>query len=171
MTSRFARSLAWFTCMAGAVCALAADPPASRPDETTTVRGRVVWLADAVEQQLGVRVVPEARERTLALKTADGKILPLLEDVHGRAFRADERLRQRDVELLVRRYAQTPALQVLRVYGFDAHGHKVELVYWCEVCGITMLELKKCDCCQGPVVLQERPVDGGPPGLAPMDRH
>ena len=160
------RHVAMVACLLA--CACAGIVAGERQDGTkpgaggtnASVRGRVAWLADAVDQQLDIKLVPESRERTLALVTSDGRILPLLEDVRGRSFRLDKRLRERDVELVVRRYQRTPALQVLRIYGFNPQGQKVELVYWCAVCNITMLELKACDCCQGPVELQERAVEG-----------
>src|ERR1051326_9039598 len=94
--------------------ALVLIPVVTSPEEkaaeykTQTLRGRVVFLAEAMEEQTGVKSVPEARERILALKTRDGTLVPLLEDVRGRAFRRDERLRSMDLELVVRRYPQSP---------------------------------------------------------------
>src|SRR5207244_1690681 len=82
---------------------------------TETIRGQVVFLADAMEKQTGVAPVSEARERILALATTKGDLIPLLEDVRGRAFRIDERLRKMDVELTARRYEHSPLLQILRV--------------------------------------------------------
>jgi hypothetical protein len=67
-----------------------------------TLRGRVVWLAEAMTRLHGVKTVPEAATRVLALETADGKLYPLAEDIRGRGFRRDERLRQIDLELFVR---------------------------------------------------------------------
>src|SRR5215216_6143510 len=61
---------------------------------TETLRGRVVYLAEAMEKQAGVPSVPEAGERVLALQTARGDLVPILEDVRGRAFRRDDRLRK-----------------------------------------------------------------------------
>src|SRR5437773_3759357 len=91
-----------------------ADEP-SKDYRTETLRGRVVFLAEAFEKRTGVRAVPEARERILALQLADGTLVPILEDTRGRAFRRDERLRDMTVELDVRRYRTSPAVQVIRV--------------------------------------------------------
>ena len=85
-----------------------ADRPIARKSRrllrTETLRGRVVFLAEAMEKQRASRSVPEAKDRILALETEKGELIPLLEDVRGRAFRRDERLRKMQVELLVRRY-------------------------------------------------------------------
>lgn len=125
--------------------------------ESESVRGRVVWLAEAMAEKHGVTVVPEAEKRVLALERADGTLLPLVEDVRGRGFRRDERLRKMDVELLVRRFDDAPFAQIIRVYEIK-DGRKYELDYWCEICAIAMYELKACDCCQGPIELRRREV-------------
>ncbi|MCA9222733.1 MAG: hypothetical protein KDA71_20565, partial [Planctomycetales bacterium] len=80
----------------------------------------------------------------------------IVEDVRGRAFRRDDRLRKMRVELLVRRYAGVPAVQIIRVFELTDEG-RFELDYWCDICAIAMFELKACDCCQGPIELRRRP--------------
>jgi hypothetical protein len=128
------------------------------PYVTESLRGRVVFLAEEFANQTGIPSVPEARERVLALRTAAGTLIPLLEDVRGRAFRRDERLRQREVELVVRRYEQSPLVQIIRVLEVAPDG-RYDLDYWCEICAIAMFEQKDCDCCQGPVELRRRKVE------------
>jgi hypothetical protein len=125
---------------------------------TETIRGRVVFLAEVVQQETGVAAVPEARERVLALRTKEGTLIPLLEDVRARAFRRDERLREMEVELLVRRYAISPLVQVIQVFEIAKNG-KFEIDYWCGICSIVMFEKKDCECCQGEVELRRRKVD------------
>src|SRR5262245_53883523 len=125
---------------------------------TETIRGRVVYLADAMEKQAGLPSVPEARERVLALQSADGTLIPLLEDVRGRAFRRDERLRELNVELVVRRYKHSPFVQIIRVIEV-AKNDRFEIDYWCDICAIAMFEKKDCDCCQGDVELRRRPIN------------
>ena len=120
-----------------------------------TLKGRVVYLGDVLEKKYGISVVPEGKDRTLALQTADGKLVPIVEDVRGRAFRADERLRKVDVEMLVRRYEGVPAVQVIRLFE-STKGGPLELDYWCDVCAIAMVEFKPCECCQGETVLRKR---------------
>ena len=137
--------------------AWAADE-ASKEFRSETLRGKVVFLAEAFERQTGVRTVPEARERILALQTADGTLIPILEDTRGRAFRRDERLREMTIELDVRRYRTSPAVQIIRVLEVAKDG-RYEIDYWCDICAIPMVEKKDCECCQGPVELRRRKVD------------
>lgn len=126
--------------------------------ETLSLRGRVVYLAPALEKRFGVKGVPEARERILALETPEGEYHPIFEDTRGRAFRKDERLRGIDVEMLARRYRGSPMVQVIKLYALEK-GRKYELDYWCQICAIAMYELKPCDCCQGPIELRRRLVE------------
>jgi len=125
---------------------------------TQTLRGKVVFLAEVMEKETGVRSVPEAKDRILALQTESGELVPLLEDARGRAFRRDERLRQMKVELLVRRYRHSPLAQIIRVYEVAPDG-RYEIDYWCDICAIAMVEKKDCECCQGPVQLRRQKVD------------
>jgi hypothetical protein len=140
-------TISWF--------AVASEP--AQNYRTEALRGRVVFLAEAFEQQTGIRTVPEARESVLALKMAEGKLIPLLEDVRARAFRRDERLRAMEVELTVRRYENSPAVQIIRVVEI-AQGGRFEIDYWCEICAIAMFEKKDCECCQGDVELRRQAV-------------
>jgi hypothetical protein len=126
--------------------------------KTETLRGRAVFLAEAFEKQTGIAAVPEARERVLAIQTADGTLVPLLEDARGRAFRNDERLRKMDLELVVRRYQTSPAVQILRVLEVTKDG-RFEIDYWCHTCAISLVENRDCDCCQEPVVLRRQKVN------------
>ena len=133
----------------------AAEPSQTKP-ESNTLRGRVVWAAAVLEKR-GARSVPEAEQHTLALETTDGELIPILEDVRGRGFRTDERLREMDLELLVRKLPKSPFVQILGVYQWDGK-RKLEIDYWCQVCAIAMVELKPCDCCQGETELRKRRV-------------
>ena len=139
-------------------CAVAEDKPASPKFTSETLRGRVVFLAEALEKKYGVKSVPEAKEAALALQDDAGKLYPLVEDIRGRAFRADKRLRDIKVELLVRRYQESPAVQIIGVYELAKDG-RFEIDYWCSVCAIAMYELKQCECCQGPIELRKRKSD------------
>ena len=132
------------------------DPPKPKPKyKSELLRGRVVYLAEAMQRRFGAKTVKEAGQRILALETAKGTLHPLFEDVRGRAFRSDKRLRNRDVTLLVRRYDGSPVVQIIRLFARNKAG-LVELDYWCDICAIPMFELKPCDCCQGPIRLREQ---------------
>jgi hypothetical protein len=130
----------------------------SRPYTTEKLRGRVVWLDGAIKELLGVTTEPSAAETIVALKTPAGELLPLVPDVRGRAFAVDQRLRDIDVELLVRRYRAVPLLQVIRVLAVKPDG-LYEVDYWCDICAIPMFILKPCECCQGETRLRERRVE------------
>lgn len=150
------RALLASLCLAVCVCCASADDPKPAAKFTTkTIRGRVVWLADSLARLHGIKTVPEAAERTLVLETADGALHPLVEDIRGRAFRRDKRLRNIDVELFVRQFDGSPMVQAVRVFELT-EGEKLEIDYWCEICSIAMFELKECDCCQGPIELRRR---------------
>jgi hypothetical protein len=111
------------------------------------VRGQVVWLAEALKDRFGISTVPEAAEQSLAILTSDGELLPLVENLRGRAFRKDERLRDMQLEVWVRRYQKQPFVQILRVFELS-DGQRFEVDYWCDVCAIPMYETGPCACCQ-----------------------
>ncbi|HEX5103362.1 MAG TPA: hypothetical protein VFV87_06105 [Pirellulaceae bacterium] len=136
-----------------------AEEPASADFKLETIRGKVVFLAEAMQERTGVAAVEEAKDRILALETRSGELIPLWEDVRGRAFRRDERLRKMEVELLVRRYEGSPVVQIIRVFEVAKDG-LYEIDYWCDICAIAMYELKECECCQGPIELRKRKSSG-----------
>ncbi len=139
--------------------AFADQPPAAnQPESTTTdasesdfrielIRGKVVWLADALESEFGISTVPEVRENSLAILTDSGELVPIVENLRGRAFRKDERLRSKEMEILARRYKKQPLIQILRIYEIQ-DGRRYEVDYWCDVCAIIMFETGPCSCCQ-----------------------
>lgn len=131
--------------------------PSATDHQTFSLRGRVVWAADALRQVHGVQTVPESHERVLVVQTDDGQLYPLVEDVRGRGIRRDERLRNTPCELLVRKHAGSPFVQVIRFFALREDG-KYELDYWCDICAIATFEIKPCDCCQGPVELRAQRV-------------
>ena len=147
---------------------LAAEPDARAPEESTakpsrkyateSIRGKIVWLAEALEERFGIKSDDDVAQSIAALQTAASRLYPILKDARGRGFYTDDRLRDIEVELLVRRYDGSPMVQVVRVYTIKPDG-KYELDYWCDVCSIAMYELKPCECCQGTTKLRERPVE------------
>jgi len=147
---------------AGMVRTAEADPDGQQkpapdaPFELVYPRGRVVFLSAALQEKYGIKSVPESRQQVLALQSRDGSLVPLVEDLRGRSFRRDKRLREMEVVLMARRYEGLPMLQVIRVYRVERE--KVfQVDYWCEICAIAMYELKACDCCQGDIELRQRP--------------
>lgn len=128
---------------------------------TESVRGKVVWLGEALKEQFKITTVPESYRRTLAIQTEKGHLLPLAEDLRGRSFRTDKRLRDKPMELFVRRYEKQPMLQIVRIYEFK-DGKKYQVDYWCDVCAIAMFEKGFCECCQDNNRLRHRLVDEKP---------
>jgi hypothetical protein len=123
------------------------------------LRGRVVWLANALERRHKIQIVPEAKERVLALETPAGQVYTLVEDARGRAFRTDARLREMNVELLVRQLRGTSMIQVVRVYEITDDHRKQIVDYWCDVCSIATFEKGLCGCCQAENRLRKRPAN------------
>jgi hypothetical protein len=135
------------------------SPPASSAKYSTQkLRGKVVWLDEALKRRYGVSTEPDAAQTLVVLEMADGSLLPIVPDTRGRAFAVDERLRDVELELLVRRYEKVPMIQVIRVLRPTPDG-LVEIDYWCDVCAIPMNIRKPCECCQGETQLRERPID------------
>lgn len=146
----------------------ATEKPLEKPLEkkepkfrTEILRGRVVWLGDGLKRQFGISTVRESSQRTLAVETDQGELFPLVEDLRGRSFRTDERLRGKPLELLVRRYEKHPLRQIIRIYE-RKDGKKYEVDYWCDVCSIVMFERGFCACCQDKNRLRHRLVEKTP---------
>jgi hypothetical protein len=138
-------------------------PQETPPFETLTLRGKVRYLGPALKERYDIESVPESAERQIVLDIPDGELVPLVEDIRGRAFRVDDRLRGMEVELLVRRYQHSPFAQVIQLSEVKKAGLFI-VDYWCDVCAIAMYELKPCDCCQAPNRLRLRRVT--PEGIA-----
>ncbi len=111
------------------------------------LRGRVGWLAEELKARFQITSVPEVAEHTLALLTVDGRLVPVVENLRGRAFRKDPRLREMDLEILARRYEQQPFVQVVKIFEVSGK-QRYEIDYWCDVCAIIMYEYGPCACCQ-----------------------
>jgi len=139
---------------------------------TESLRGKVVWQAEALKRRYGIETDRDAEHDVAALEATDGDIYPLVRDARGRGFWLDPRLRDRELELYVRKYRGSPAVQIIRVYTLRPEG-KYELDYWCDICAIPMYELKACECCQGATRLRERKVapggESGTDGDEPAD--
>jgi hypothetical protein len=131
---------------------------ASADHASRTLRGRVVWLDEALRSDFEISTVPEFKKAVLALRTSEAELFPIVENIRGRAFRKDDRLREMHLELLVRQYRTQPFVQILKVYQIDA-AKKFEIDYWCDICAIPMYETGPCACCQDHNRLRKREVD------------
>lgn len=143
--------------------ASAASPTEAAPPKKL-FKGKVVKAHEALKRR-GVKAYPEELKDQVVLETKD-ELIPILPDWRGRAFFQDERLRDRNVELIGFRRAGLPYLNVLSVFTFDDKGRRQYTDYWCDICSIPMYELKPCDCCQEEIRLrfepQELPKDIAP---------
>lgn len=125
---------------------------------TQRLRGKVVWTAEALKRKYGVAVDADVEHAQVALETAEGMLHPIVKDARGRAFHKDERWRDIELELEVRRFTGSPLIQIIRTFSMH-DGQPYLLDYWCDICAIPMYELKECECCQGPIRIRERKVD------------
>ena len=119
--------------------------------------GKVVLVVDALKRR-GIKANSEMKDQ-VALETASGELWPIVSDWRGRAFFQDERLRNRPVDLVVRRHPGVPYLQVLMIFTFNEQGEREYTDYWCDICSIPMYEIKACDCCQAPIRLRYQKQD------------
>lgn len=134
----------------------------SRAPKKSLYKGRVVRVIDALKQR-GIKAYSDELKDQVALEAENHELIPILPDWRGRAFYQDERLRNRDVELIGLRRDGIPYLNVLSVYTFGEKGERQYTDYWCDICSIPMYEIKPCDCCQQDIrirfQLQELPQD------------
>jgi hypothetical protein len=128
---------------------------AAGPADLAVYEGKVVPLADLVAQA-GGRLDADAAPHELAL-VADGKVYTLVKDAGSRMFFKDKALLNRPMRLTGR---LLPGSQVLRVSAVRSLVQKewCEVYYWCEICSIKRGEKMVCECCGGPMVLREEPV-------------
>jgi len=134
--------------------------------------GKVVMLRDALKRR-GVKSTAEF-DKLVVLETPAGELIPIVPDWRGRAFYQDKRLRNRPVQLVGYRRRGVPYLQVLMVFTLDRPDALSKTAgktgktgkkstrpkqkpvrhyfdYWCDICSIPMYEIKRCECCQGPI--------------------
>lgn len=161
--------LGWVTSLAQEKQAVKSDVPAAadkpatptKNDDSDVARelfsGKVVLLPEALKRK-GIKSYPEMKDQVV-LETDSGELLPIVSDWRGRAFFQDERLRNRQVDLVARKRPGVPYLQVLMIFTFDEKGERQYTDYWCDICSIPMYEIKDCECCQGPIRLRMKRQD------------
>ncbi len=116
---------------------------APKNDEPRPFIGKVVEATDGEKKRLD-------------LKTADGKIYPIIEDATSKMLFLENRLRDRPVQLTAILQPQTKGLRVVRVQTLkDGVLHDVD--YWCEICQISLNYPGLCVCCNDETVFRERP--------------
>src|SRR5688572_4986020 len=103
------RTMAGWVLLISPLAVCAAEPPPAHVTEP--LRGKVRWTAEALKERFGIVSDPDSAQSSVSLVTADGKVHPMVHDERGRAFLKDDRLRNREMELLVRRHNGSPFLQ------------------------------------------------------------
>lgn len=123
-----------------------------------TYQGQVVRLGEILKED-GVSLDPDASPFSLALRTPDGKLLPILKTLGSRALFQDARLLHKPVQVQAR---PVPGSSILIVYRFYTlkNGKPHEVYYWCETCAIRRDYPEKgvCECCGAPMELREVPL-------------
>ncbi|HEV3167347.1 MAG TPA: hypothetical protein VGZ22_25280 [Isosphaeraceae bacterium] len=129
------------------------EPSSTSPaSDVATLSGKVVELAEALKS-LGLSADAETVAHQVVVLASDGTITPLLCDDASRALFKDERLRHRSAELMVKRRAGLPYVQVL-TFQVEDHGKLRTPEYFCEICSISVRSPQVCICCQGPMELR-----------------
>jgi hypothetical protein len=125
---------------------------------TLTLEGQVVKLAELLKAD-DVQVDADAVPFVLALRTQDGKLLPIVKTLGSRALFQDGRLLNRPLQVRGRLAAGGSVLVIDRFYTLK-NGVPHEVYYWCETCAIRRDYPEKgvCECCGGPMELREVPL-------------
>jgi hypothetical protein len=144
------------------VAAIGADagPKRESVPEVVTLSGKVLKLSSALASRgLTIKVDAEPIAGQVALVADDGSVVPLFSDEASRALFLDDRLRDCRAQLLGRRFAGVPYLQVIS-FKVERQGKFQTPEYYCDVCAIHVRYPQTCPCCQGPMELRMNP-DGG----------
>lgn len=155
--------VAWLACLTGGLLVPGELRPgdAAGPDEASgkqglvELRGEVLPYREALDAA-GIEVVGDWGNDLLALRTKEGKVLPLLPTQAARFFYQDEQNWRRPFEIVARPDPKVPGVHVIRQYAIK-NGKPYESYYWCGVCAIKFHQLQGCDCCQGDLEHREHP--------------
>lgn len=140
---------------ASAGVSLLADS-ASAADGLQTLTGKVVRLADVIAKA-GGKLDTDAAPFWLSLQTDDGKLYPLVKDGGSRLFFKDPALLNRPMRLQGRLVPGSTLLRTTFVNSVK-NGQLFDIYYWCDICSIKRPEKMVCECCGGPMTLQEEAV-------------
>ncbi len=139
-----------------AIPLLAQAQEAEQPFKPVVLRGRVVNLADVMQQKYQATLDPQ-HAVIYCLKTAEGKFFPFLPTDLSAAIYDDERFRQRELQVTARAFSDFPFIEIIKLQSVK-WGRVFDLYYFCEVCNIVTHKPGACECCQDPVVFTEEPV-------------
>ncbi len=118
------------------------------------LRGRIVCLTEELQRQYQVQPDCDTRGHVYSLKTADGKLYPILPTDSAAAVWLDQRFRERELQITARLFPPTSYLEVIRFQSWR-DGKLHDLDYYCIVCNIAVHKPMPCECCQEPVEFRE----------------
>lgn len=136
-----------------------ATVPAKQPVKEIQLEGKVVCLAEELHDRFGAQL-PADHLHVYGFRTADGTLYTLLRTKLSEALFTDERLRQKTLSLKGRLFPQSHVFETFVIRSLHS-GILNEVYYYCAICEIQMVAPGKCECCQGPVELVEKPMKAG----------
>jgi hypothetical protein len=140
----------------GSAAGFAAQERAVGEPQDITVRGRIVCLTEELQKLYQVLSDCGTRGHVYALKTDTGQYYPLLPTDSAAAVWLDERYRQRELQVVARRFPPNDFIEVIK-YQAWRDGKLYDLEYHCVVCNISVHKPGPCECCQDPVEFREVP--------------
>jgi hypothetical protein len=135
----------------------AAEPRSSEPAQPVEARGRVVCLAEEMHRAYQVEL-PTGHPHLYGFKTEDGMFFTLLRNRYSEGLFADQRLREKELILKGRTFPKTQLFEVSAMRSVK-NGVTNDLYYFCVICSIKAVGPGKCECCQDPVELVEKPLN------------
>ncbi|MGH9799372.1 MAG: hypothetical protein ACRD82_03330 [Blastocatellia bacterium] len=124
-----------------------------------SLRGRIVCLTEELDKRFNVLPDCDKRHHVYSLKTAGGKIHPLLPTETSASVWMDERFRQRDLQITARAFPDTNHIEVIKLQSW-VNAKLYDLYYYCDICAITAFKPGACECCQEPVEFRETLAEG-----------
>lgn len=140
------------------VLLIGAKPTNNTPKpKDVKIHGSIICLSEEMNKNYKVELFNE-HEHLYGVKSKDGKYFTLLWTSLSEALFVDKRLHERELVISGRTF---PNSQLLEVNSFSSirDGILFEVYYYCDTCYIRSVAPGKCDCCQAPVVLIERPLN------------
>ena len=135
--------------------ARAQDKPAAQEDaKEVSLRGKIVCLTEELDKRFNVLPECDKQHHVYSLKTADGKLYPLLPTESSAAVWMDERFRTRDLQITARSFPSTNYIEVIKIQSWLS-AKLYDLYYYCDTCAITSFKPGPCECCQEPVEFRE----------------
>jgi hypothetical protein len=118
------------------------------------LRGRVVCIAEQLQERFQVAADCDRRGHVYAVKTTDGELYTFLPTDAAAAIYLDPRYRERELQVTARLFPDLRMIEVIRLQSWK-QGRLHNLFYFCEVCNIRTHKPGACDCCQDPVEFRE----------------